>query len=35
MDRQLLKLIDNETDFDPLRNDVDFQHLLQLTSTQK
>ena len=35
MDRQLLKLIDNETDFDPLRNDVDFQHLLQLTSSQK
>ncbi len=35
MDRQLLKLIENETDFDPLRNDVDFQHLLQLTSSQK
>jgi Flp pilus assembly protein TadD len=35
LDRELLKLIDNETDFDPLRNDVDFQHLLQLTSSQK
>ena len=35
MDRQLLNLIPNETDFDPLRNDVDFQHLLQLISSQK
>ena len=35
MDRQLLNLIPNETDFDPLRNDVDFQHLLQLTSSLK
>ena len=35
LDRQLLKLIPNETDFDPLRNDADFQHLLQLTSSLK
>jgi tetratricopeptide (TPR) repeat protein len=35
MDRELLKLIPNETDFDPLRDDADFQHLLELTSLQK
>lgn len=35
MDRELLKLIPNETDFDPLRDDVDFQHLLELTGLQK
>ena len=31
MDRELLKLIPDETDFDPLRNDADFQHLIELT----
>ena len=35
MDRELLKLIHNETDFDPLRDDADFQHLLELTGLQK
>ena len=35
MDRELLKLIPKETDFDPLRNDSDFQHLLALTSSRK
>jgi len=35
MDRELLKLIPNETDFDPLRDDADFQHLLELISLQK
>lgn len=35
MDRELLKLVPKETDFDPLRNDFDFQHLLALTSSQK
>lgn len=35
MDRELLKLIPKETDFDPLRDDLDFQHLLALTSSQK
>ncbi len=35
MDRKLLNLIADETDFDPLRNDSDFQHLLELTSNQK
>jgi len=31
MDRELLKLIPDETDFDPLRDDADFQHLIELT----
>ncbi|HEY0981109.1 tetratricopeptide repeat protein [Schlesneria sp.] len=35
MDRELLKLVPRETDFDPLRNDLDFQHLMALTSSQK
>jgi Flp pilus assembly protein TadD len=35
MDRQLLNLIPSETDFDSLRKDVDFQHLLQLISSLK
>ena len=35
MNRELLKSIPAETDFDPLRNDSDFQHLLELTSNQK
>ena len=35
MDRELLKLIPNETDFDPIRGDADFQHLLELTGLQK
>ena len=35
MDFKLLKLIPAETDFDSLRNDVDFQHLLELTLGQK
>jgi tetratricopeptide (TPR) repeat protein len=35
MDHGLLKLIPNETDFDPLRDDADFQHLLELTGLQK
>lgn len=35
MDRELLKLIPEETDFDSLRNDADFQHLLELTGMQK
>ena len=34
MDRNLLSLIPAETDFDPLRNDQDFQHLLELTGGQ-
>lgn len=32
MDRKLLNLISAETDFDSLRADADFQHLLELTS---
>ena len=35
MDRDLLKLVAEETDFDPLRDDADFQHLLELTGHQK
>ena len=35
MDRELLKLVPNETDFDPLRDDADFLHLLELTGMQK
>jgi tetratricopeptide (TPR) repeat protein len=35
MDRKLLNLIPNETDFDSLRADSDFQHLLELTRSQK
>ncbi len=31
MDRTLMKLVPNEADFDPLRNDPDFAHLLELT----
>lgn len=31
MDHKFCKLIPDETDFDPLRDDVDFQHLLQLS----
>lgn len=34
MDRDLLTKIPDESDFDPLRNDSDFQHLLELTSHQ-
>lgn len=34
MDRNYLKLIPDESDFDSLRNDDDFQHLLELTSNQ-
>lgn len=35
MDRELLTKIADESDFDPLRNDSDFQHLLELSSHQK
>ncbi len=35
MDRKLVNLIPKETDFDSLRNDADFQHLLELTNSQK
>ena len=35
MDREFLHKIHDETDFDSLRNDPDFQHLLELTSNQK
>lgn len=35
MDRKLLALIPTEPDFDSLRTDADFQHLLELTSNQK
>ncbi len=35
MDRSLLRLIPQESDFDSLRNDSDFQHLLELTNNQK
>ena len=35
MDRKLLDLIPDETDFDSLRGDTDFQHLLELSSSQK
>jgi tetratricopeptide (TPR) repeat protein len=34
MDREYLNKIAEETDFDSLRNDPDFQHLLELTSNQ-
>ena len=34
MDRKLLDLIPDETDFDSLRNDPDFLHLLELSSSQ-
>jgi Flp pilus assembly protein TadD len=34
MDRRLLDKIHEESDFDPLRNDSDFQHLLELSSQQ-
>lgn len=30
MNTELRNLIDQESDFDPLRNDTDFQHLIQL-----
>lgn len=32
MDHNLCKLIDRETDFDPLRHDPDFRHLLELAA---
>ena len=32
MDRGFMKLVPKETDFDPLRNDPDFLHLLELTA---
>lgn len=32
MDRKYLEMIANESDFDSLRNDPDFQHLLELTA---
>lgn len=35
MNRRLLDKIHEESDFDPLRNDSDFQHLLELTSQMK
>ena len=35
MDCKYLEKIADETDFDSLRNDSDFQHLLELTSNQK
>lgn len=35
MQPDLRKLIADETDFDSLRDDSDFQHLLELTSTSK
>ena len=31
MDRSFINLVPNEADFDPLRNDPDFAHLLELT----
>ncbi|WP_010582871.1 tetratricopeptide repeat protein [Schlesneria paludicola] len=34
-DHKLLSQIPNESDFDLLRHDVDFQHLLELISSQK
>lgn len=34
MKRELLNSIPEETDFDPLRHDSDFQHLLELSSNQ-
>lgn len=34
MDRDYLKMIPDESDFDSLRNDSDFQHLIELTSNQ-
>jgi tetratricopeptide (TPR) repeat protein len=33
MHQEFIKLISDETDFDPLRDDEDFQHLLQLSSS--
>lgn len=35
MDREFLEKIADESDFDSLRNDPDFQYLLELTSNQK
>jgi tetratricopeptide (TPR) repeat protein len=35
MDREYLDKIADETDFDSLRNDPDFQHLLELTTNQQ
>jgi tetratricopeptide (TPR) repeat protein len=35
MNRDLLNLIPEETDFDSLREDADFQHLLELTSLKE
>ncbi len=32
MNRSMVKLVPEETDFDSLRNDPDFQHLLELSS---
>jgi tetratricopeptide (TPR) repeat protein len=32
MNRSIAKLIPEETDFDPLRNDPDFRHLLELSA---
>ena len=32
MNRSMVKLVPEETDFDALRNDPDFQHLLELSS---
>jgi hypothetical protein len=34
MDRTLCKLVPGETDFDSLRNDSDFRHLLELLSEE-
>lgn len=35
MKRELAESIPDETDFDSIRNDSDFQHLLELTGNQK
>ena len=34
MNRSIAKLIPEETDFDPLRNDPDFRHLLELSADE-
>ena len=35
LDRSLRKLIPDETDFNPIRNDLDFQYLLQLAESKE
>ncbi|MEZ6046606.1 MAG: hypothetical protein R3C11_13740 [Planctomycetaceae bacterium] len=35
LDRSLVKLVSDETDFDPLRNDPDFQYIIETVGTRE